>query len=262
MKARTECCRRGAGQALAGAHEPRSIRRLPALLGFEVGLWLWTMGGPVGTVHAQEGACYTGATTCSAQDANEPTLEVIGDPLDGCDYPGDTATVWVRAGLSANSDRYDVGLSVAMDGGNAASGMCFHTFLTPEKTPCYTRPTAAERASGHGPYWDADCQALDTCGDLEGGGVVTYVEFSVTVLCRDSDSDGWVDAATMWSWDQNGAPICNAANPPVPGTKAKCKYVKISEIANLYVPARTIEVIKDVVALAPDEGASICTSTP
>lgn len=220
-------------------------------LGLVLGLGA-TFGAP-DAVLAQAGACFEGARNCTAGDADAPLLEVVGAPIDPCDYPGDTATVLIRAGLAANTDRYDVGLSIAMDGGDADSGQCYRSFLTPEKSPCHAALTPAERASGYGPYFDKDCQTADTCGDLEGIGI-TYYEFTATVLCRDSDADGEVDAATQWYWDQNGDPICNAAQPPVPGTKSKCMYVSLTGIANLPVPRRTIEVIKSVLAVAPDPG--------
>ncbi len=223
-----------------------------ALGGFGLVLGLWAVMSPPGAAFAQPGPCFADSTNCSAGDADAPTLSVTS-VVDGCNYPGDTATVVVRAGLRANTKRYDVGFNIAMDGGNAASGQCLHTFLQPEKTSCHTGLTSAERASGHGPYLDDDCQVGDTCSDLEGS-LMTYYDFQVTVLCRDANGDGKVDAATMWSWDQNGDPTCNSTHPPVPGTRSKCKYVSLTAITNLPVPKRTIEVRKSVLAVTPDSG--------
>ena len=78
----------------------------------------------------------TGRTNnCTANDVNLGLLVVI-DEVDGCAFPGDTAKVKLQAQLQATSaERWDIGMFIATDGGDARVGACQHDFLPPPLFP-------------------------------------------------------------------------------------------------------------------------------
>jgi hypothetical protein len=144
----------------------------------------------------------TGVTNvCTANDVNLGLLVVI-DEIDGCDFPGDTAQVKLQAQLNATSaERYDIGLFIALDGGDARTGSCYQDFLPPPLFPnnsptcdgtcsisgtsCFKDadcpagetcaggydPGSSGLGNGEGPFYDAECleDPGDLCGDLEQG---------------------------------------------------------------------------------------------
>jgi hypothetical protein len=121
-----------------------------------------------------------GNLNCMANDVSIARVTVlqIAHP---CSGPGDTATVNLQLELLATAKtRYDVGLFVATDGGDAYTGTCVHTILTPVSTT--PNPTSAT-----GPFLDADG---DACGDLAQGVTTFYDLPTLTVSCADINNDG------------------------------------------------------------------------
>jgi hypothetical protein len=81
---------------------------------------------------ALAGNCVGDLTTahCTAEDVSITSLQVgPGGVIDGCTSTADTATVWPRATVEASQPtRYDIGIFLALDGGDALTGTCLHDF--------------------------------------------------------------------------------------------------------------------------------------
>ena len=229
------------------------------LLGFFALLAAVSASQPAG---AQTGTCIddvTGRTNvCSAGDvqlsllANEEgTTCVVGEPI----------TLRLMARLIATSaERYDIGMFLALDGGDAASGSCQHDYLRPplaaggvctvsgddcrKDADCPSGETCTggyypgSASSAGGPFYDAEPEdEPDECGDLEQG-VNTYYRLApVTVECVDSTGDGFLDISTAVSWDNQRTNTCQGPGDAVPNTPSKCRF-GIVEVAN--VPVITV----------------------
>jgi hypothetical protein len=87
------------------------------------------------------------ANTCTANDVQITDFEIVQNGLlDVCTGPGDTATLLVDATLIAGaSERYDIGIFVATDGGDARAGACYRDYLPP---PCRRAATTSPAAPG------------------------------------------------------------------------------------------------------------------
>lgn len=162
---------------------------------------------------------------CTANDIRTEALNPV-QIIEGCadGVPGEAEAVFeALISAVASPDRYDIGLFVALDGGDARMGdSCLHDHLDP--------PLSVDPAYGDhnldavpdiidGPWWDAD---LDACGDLESD---TQAFRSLTALrfaCNDSNGDGSVDIHVCTSWDNNLSTACNDLSGAIPGTSAKC----------------------------------------
>gem|GEM_PF-5225515 len=219
---------------------------------------------------------------------------VVNKPLDPCVTGGGTCisdavscingeelTLNLQAEIIANAnERYDIGIYVALDGGDALSGVCLEQYLNdiplePGSTggcnPTCSISGAAclkdadcpvgqtcdygyDPTSGAGPYFDGECteDPGDTCGDLEQG-VTTLIDLPpITVTCQDADGNGFLDIGTATSWDQQksdggGKPSCHSQLDTLPGSPAKCNVssVQVGTIAFLF--SASIEVVKDLI---------------
>ncbi len=219
---------------------------------------------------AQGGTCIddlTGRTNvCSANDVQLSYL--LNEQQTSC-MSGEPVTLNLTARLIGTSaERYDIGMFLALDGGDAATGSCHHNYLPPPLAAGGTCTVsgddcekdadcpAGETCTGGynpgslgapgGPFWDAEPDdAPDECGDLEQG-VDTYYRLSpVTVLCIDSDGDGFLDISTAVSWDNQRTNTCTGVGGAIPNTPAKCRY-GTAEVANVTViePPGDIQVQK------------------
>ncbi|MDH3284358.1 MAG: hypothetical protein OEQ13_06420, partial [Acidobacteriota bacterium] len=196
----------------------------------------------------------TGRTNvCTANDVRVSTISIVGG-TQSCTL-GETITLDFRAELVATaSERYDIGLFVAEDAGDARTGMCYHDYLPaplfPNNPPtcsgtcsisgtsciknrdCPSGETCTggyDGLSGTGPYYDAECSEDpgDTCGDLQQG-VTTFRNFTATITCEDMDGDGSADVGSCVSWDNQKSdggnkPSCLTLDDTKPGTKSKCR---------------------------------------
>ncbi len=180
------------------------------------------LADPVPGVNYEEGNfCvqdYRSGAVCEANDVRiasvVPTIE------EACLTAQDTATVQFKFEFVAGaSERYDIGLFVATDGGSALSGdSCYHDYL---------QPASAEGPwdllSGSGPF--KDLETGDFCADIEQGATNYYLsQVPITVQCMDADDDGVVDPFSVCtSWDNNAGQACNDVKGAFPGTPSKCR---------------------------------------
>ena len=188
---------------------------------------------------------------CTAEDvriAGATTVAVV----QGCSGPSGLARVEVSVSLEIGAaKRYDIGLYLATDSGDAVNGTCFKEYLPPPLAPS---PTNADLATGFGPYWDggsSEVSAGDTCGDAEQNDVLVEPvvrlvseaadpqSYAVLELpCRDSDANGFLDFDYCSGWRQNANYLCTGiAEAGIPGNASKCKCGTV----NLDVPVPTQE---------------------
>ena len=174
------------------------------------------------------------SNNCVASDVQLSQIDVIAI-VDGCTSAADTATLELRARLIAGaSQRYDIGMFFALDGGNAYTGSCLHSYLPPP----LLGPLSYDPVSGVGPYLTLE-PASDTCGDIEQG-VETWRNLGqLTLPCTDSDHDGKVDLGTCVSWENNTAGTCTSAADAVPSTAAKCRCERLDVEIVLPTPTAT-----------------------
>ena len=191
----------------------------------------------------------TGLTNvCTANDVRVGTFYRIEGPTE-C-MAGETIQVQLQAQIiSGASDRYDIGLFVAQDGGNARTGACYHDYLPIPLADLFNyNPGVANPGSGGGPFYDAE-KGGDFCGDLRQG-IPTFRDVGevttspqpgsgpvwITVECQDimdangnPNPDGIADVGTCVSWDNqvDSMPECTSINQAVPNTKSKCSCESI-----------------------------------
>ncbi len=150
---------------------------------------------------------------CTANDvriASITTLSVV----DPCTYIGDTGTYYFRARFVAGANtRYDPGVWIATDGGNAKTGACYSDYLIAPLTTTYTPPWGP-------PYWDAEANG-DQCGDIAAGELnAVYRDIGpVTIQCTAGNTSGTIN--TCVAWDNQSDNNC-PANHNCPGTGSKC----------------------------------------
>ena len=145
-----------------------------------------------------------GNISCTANDV-QTSLIVTPVGGDTCDSRVDTITLDLVITWHANADRYDIGLFVAEDGGNAKTGVC-------------------EQIVGQfPPFADLDDSSTsgDTCGDIEGGTDVVEHE-TVTVSCGAADANNHLLVPICTTWKQPGDNgLCLGINDTA-GTSSKC----------------------------------------
>jgi hypothetical protein len=175
----------------------------------------WAVAQEHGNVCVQS---YTPGANCTANDVRitemSPTLDevclVAGDPV--------TAVFTVRL-VTGATNRYDIGLFVAEDGGSALNGeSCYHDFLQPPvQDPNWTTT-----------YRDTDG---DACADTRQTDPDVYytLQEELQITCVDTDGDGVVDPiSTCTSWDNNANTTCSDVTGAIPGTGSKCNCVDVA----------------------------------
>jgi len=170
---------------------------------------------------------------------------------------GQMITVYLQAEVIATSnERWDIGIFIATDGGDALTGDCYRDFLngtplepgttgdcTPVCNPgggaCFkdddcpggTCDFGYNPNGGAGPFYDGECteDPNDLCGDLEQL-VPAFLNLDpITILCQDADGNGLLDLGTCTSWDNarsDGSankPSCLTEDDTLPNTPAKCR---------------------------------------
>ncbi len=191
---------------------------------------------------AQSGgnACLKEATglnnpSCTANDVRIGRMALIPGQLTSCDPNSpDPITVTLEATIESGPDRYAIGLWVNETGGSAKSdptGTCFRDYLHPVDST-----TSCNQIGG--PYYNVDD---DNCGDVyasntnpcgnavtgpctSGGGtcLFTTMQFTVSILCRDTNDDGLADVEQCTSWDNQVVGTCLSELDTNPSTGSKC----------------------------------------
>jgi len=166
--------------------------------------------------------------------------------------------------VSTAQTRYDISFFIAVDGGDAKTGTCYHDILPPALA---CDPANVVSGTGEGPFLSAECaanQLTDVCGDITQGVQYFYnlgyrsaspgpasAPKPITVLCVDTDvpPDGFVDVATGVGWDNQPSdgsankPNCTGVAVAFPGGTSKCNLER-TKITGLPVPTQSIEVRK------------------
>lgn len=164
--------------------------------------------GDVCVQHYQPGA------VCTAEDVR--IASISPEIQDVCLTAGDVASAVFTVQIVTNAtDRYDIGVFVATDGGSALSGnSCYHDFLQPATDGPWDFVTTFRNTDG------------DVCADTRSTDTDAYYTFQqeIQILCVDANGDGVVDPfSTCTSWDNNASSPCLDVTDAVPGTSSKCR---------------------------------------
>jgi len=165
---------------------------------------------------------------CNANDIQIASVTNVVVVDDGCTAPGDTVTfdATVELLLTANA-RFDVGIYLATDGGDALNGSCYIDVLPTSPNP---------------PFVNLDG---DVCGDIDSSHNPIFDDVSgITVACVDTDNDGFLDLPNCLSWRQPGAnDPCTSPVDAFPGSPSKCRCDTI-DVTAIHVPPGEIVVTK------------------
>jgi hypothetical protein len=196
---------------------------------------------------------------CTANDVQLADYTLISGPS-SC-IEGEDITVILLGQFVATSDqRWDVGVFVATDGGNANSlgGSCYNDYLHPVSTD----NIGLDIINGFGSFYNGEIteDPGDSCGDIEQAQPTFFQTAQITIKCQDSDDDGNADVSSCTVWANSRSdgsenkPSCTSELGTTAETTAKCTCDNV-EISGLKVPLDgTIEVIKDV---EPDEAPGL-----
>lgn len=194
------------------------------MLLFLIGFF-WTVPAAVAQTTIENGCLQEVYTAGSGDDnglnctANDVDISLIttNNVRDRCLNTSDTATLDLYANIELNATaRYDLGVYVGLDGGNAKDlgGTCSITILPVAPDP---------------PWVDLDQsvtgQQNDTCGDLDSAHSPLNNVFlgTRTVSCANADPDGCLLLGFCTSWRQSGAnDFCDEPTDAFPGTTSKC----------------------------------------
>ncbi len=226
-----------------------------AVIVFCVGAALMVLLATPGVAAAQ--TCVDDLTgvrnNCTANDVSFGQIDVLDAVTPTCAYEGQTITVTLRTRLTANaSERYDIGLFIAQDGGNARTGACFHDSLRP-----VANSSVYSATSGVGPFYNGELSdGADVCGDLEQSVLNVYDLQPIQVVCRDADNDGYLDVGSVISWDNTDGNTCASTANAVPNTKAKCLAVPALRIP-IAVPGGDLEIVKTPITATVNAGQQV-----
>lgn len=180
---------------------------------------------------------YGSSTTCTSNAVDQDIyVSNIGCPADmppmNCSAGQHVLMPLVAEIFASAATKYDIGINMAIDGGDAVTGQCSIFILT----PITTDTGLLNVSSGVGPYWDADS---DVCGDIRAtDGTNTIYLGYVNVTCQDTLMTGDLSVNTCISWRNSAGPVCNAADEAVPGSPALCvcNTFQIANVTVLYPP--------------------------
>ncbi|PWB68167.1 MAG: hypothetical protein C3F15_16930, partial [Holophagae bacterium] len=188
--------------------------------------------------HAQQTGNYcvqdfVPGATCTANDVRIELLRVVS-VNESCTegvYGQAEVVFEVLVSAAGSPNRYDIGLTLALDGGSALSGdNCFHDYLPPDLS---ATPTYGD-ANNDGipdlsapPWWDGEGQG-DLCGDIASNTQVIKTLVAIRIACIDRTGDGIVDVSVGTSWRQNGLADCFGITQVYPGAPSKCSVSDIS----------------------------------
>ena len=177
-----------------------------------------------------------GTTHCVANDIGVAHADLISFSTNGTDftdYTGQSVTcnegdsLWVHLHTDLhqtdNSERTDIGLWIAVDGGNARTGTCNHYNLIP---PSFSNTDSLG-------VWNIDS---DHCGDMNAADSTSVDIGTIKVLCETATSTstslhvgsciGWTQPGGNQACPQNGTEdALHYRYGTVPGTTSKCNCV-------------------------------------
>lgn len=190
-----------------------------------------SQGSAVGPARAQStitGACIEEAAgfplACPGPDVDLAVASA--SVIDACEFVGDFATLDMSVEiLSLAPVRYDIGVWVALDGGDAFLGQCSASYL----------PIP--------PGTDLDGQIGDVCGDISSGPALSAPIGSITVACVDSDNDGFLDVNGCASWNNVAGNVCTQPLETAPTSSTKCNCEEL--VLDPPVPVELVNVQED-----------------
>lgn len=181
-----------------------------------------------------------GDQNCTANDIGFVVVG-LGTQTDGCVNQFDSVGIQFGATIETTATtRYDIGMWVALDGGDALTGVCARQTLTPAISPQGAAPTAAQLNSGSGPFRNQDgdaCADVQSGDDPQGDGsynaLYVFKDYGVppgpfTVVpeyrlqCADA-ANGVLDISTCISYDNNANTPCSGINQALPNPTSKCR---------------------------------------
>jgi hypothetical protein len=211
-------------------------------------------GGVQGAVCVES---YTPGARCTANDVRLEELIMV-NLVEGCTQGtiGEMEAEFEGLVSAVGSpDRYDIGLFIALDGGDAinAGGTCFHGYLDAIAQPLTETPVYGDwyppSAGDAIPdvynldpafigYWNGEPgdPTPDECGDMETNTqALKRIEGTLRLPCLDlidgagnPSPDGFVDVGVCASWDNNANTTCLDVNGAVPGTGSKCSCSRVN----------------------------------
>jgi hypothetical protein len=205
----------------------------------------------------RDAADFDQGNVCTANDVSISRFDLVSGPST-C-IPGEPIEVVLSARLQGTAqNRYDIGLYLAQDGGNALDRgtVCFRDYLHPVSAD----NSDLDLTGGFGPFYNAETDLYpadpdnptegdDLCADIQQGTESIYVLNEgqpITIVCQDSDGDGQADVGAVVSWDIQVAAGCLDERHTIPNQTSKCRADNIP-IAGLEVPqTATIELVKDL----------------
>lgn len=194
---------------------------------------------------------------CAASDV-DLTLVGVGIIQDGCTDPADDAVaidLRIRIESTTGTTRYDLGLWIALDGGNARTGTCLReTSGPPSSVTGSSSCTDVDLTCGDGPFFNddgdlcpdlhpvmagPDCGQEDdpldpgddlTCGPVDSVPDSHVYDFPtpVQIPCTDTDGNGLADVGVCTTWGtspnevSDGDGTCDGSNEVQPGAVGKC----------------------------------------
>ncbi len=224
---------------------PVSVTAFALLLAFAMGIKA-SYAQSDGDLCLRDAADFDQTNICRANDVSIIELTKEAGP-DSC-VAGDTIDVTLRLKLRPGaSTRYDIGLYIAEDGGNAMDrgAVCYRDYLHPVSAD----NSDLDLTGGYGPFFNGEISAspTDTCGDIDSDQDATYIVGPVSIACTDADGDGYLDLGTVVSWANNRRSTCNSEQDAVPDQTSKCRSQTFPASAISVEPSTaTLEVRKVV----------------
>ncbi|HEU4828537.1 MAG TPA: hypothetical protein VFT04_05030 [Gemmatimonadales bacterium] len=190
---------------------------------------------------------------CTANDIDIASATVTAYSFDDVTYTplppgeaiqcneGQTIFAETEALLQNNAqERYDIGVWIATDGGDALTGSCLHFNLVLEEAGV------------------ADLDGGDTCGDMAAGGLTTVKLDTLQLVCN-ANENGFVEVGACVGWQNqlNGPErVCADPGSPqdfrfktTPDTKSKCNCEPF-ELPIIVNQTAKLEVVKACVPAA------------
>ncbi|MCI0390875.1 MAG: hypothetical protein MOB07_19185, partial [Acidobacteria bacterium] len=198
-----------------------------------------------------------GPVNCTANDVSLSAYTLVSGPT-SC-LPGDTIQVVLKGqfGGTAN-ERYDIGVFIATDGGNArdTGGVCYNDFLHFAST---SNNTDLNLSGGSGPFYNAEYSSsspnfANTCGDVKQTNGTTFLTTqTVSIKCQDSNNDGTADVGTCTTWANQDNGTCTSELDTTAEEKSKCSCGNVP-IAGLQVPKTGTIRVNKVLSPSADPG--------